>query len=91
MSALLTDDEALVLIDLGKGKDDASYIWVVDRSSAVWNTIDAKSEDLETKIAALRASLDPSSNKPFDAKLAYELYKLILGPVEDASPRSLGF
>ena len=84
VSSLLTDDEALVLIDLGKGKDDASYIWVVDRSSAVWNTIDAKSEDLETKIAALRASLDPSSNKPFDAKLAYELYKLILGPVEDS-------
>ena len=38
---------------------------------------------METQIAALRASLDPSSNKPFDAKLAYELYKLILGPVED--------
>ena len=62
---------------------DASYIWVVDRSGAVWNTIDAKSEELETKIAALRASLDPSANKPFDAKLAYELYKLILGPVEN--------
>ena len=84
VSSLLTDDEALVLIDLGKGKEDDSYIWVVDRSSAVWNTIDAKSEDLETKIAALRASLDPSSYKPFDAKLAYELYKLILGPVEDS-------
>ena len=67
-----------------RAKRDKSYIWVVDRSSAVWNTIDAKSEDLETKIAALRASLDPSSNKPFDAKLAYELYKLILGPVEDS-------
>jgi tetratricopeptide (TPR) repeat protein len=83
VSSLLTDDEALVLIDLGKGKEDESYIWVVDRSSAFWSAIDAKSEDLETKIAALRASLDPSSNKPFDAKLAYELYKLILGPVED--------
>jgi CHAT domain-containing protein len=83
VSSLLTDDEALVLIDLGKGKGDPSYIWVVDRSNAVWKTIDAKSEDLATKIAALRASLDPSSNKPFDARLAYELYKLILGPVED--------
>jgi CHAT domain-containing protein len=83
VSSLLTDGEALVLIDLGKLKTEASYVWVVDRSGAVWNTIDAKSEDLEAKIAALRASLDPSSNKPFDAKLAYELYKLILGPVED--------
>jgi CHAT domain-containing protein/Tfp pilus assembly protein PilF len=83
VSSLLTDDEALVLIDLGKGKGGASYIWVVDRSGAVWTTIDAKSEDLATKIAALRASLDPSSNRPFDAKLAYEVYKLILGPVED--------
>ena len=89
VSSLLTDDEALVLFDLGKrnilGKQniDASYIWVIDRSHAVWNTIDAKSEDLATKIAAVRASLDPSSGKPFDAKLAYELYKLILGPVED--------
>jgi CHAT domain-containing protein len=83
VSSLLTDDEALVLIDLGKGKS-ASYVWVVDRSGAVWNTIDAKSEDLETKIAALRASLDPGSSKPFDAKLAYELYKLILGPLEDS-------
>jgi CHAT domain-containing protein len=87
VSSLLTDDEALVLIDLGKRKDDVSYIWVVDRSSAVWNTVDAKSEDLETKIAALRASLDPGSNKPFDAKLAYELYKLILGPIEDSIAR----
>jgi CHAT domain-containing protein len=83
VSALLIDDEALVLIDLGKVKNEASYVWVVDRSGASWNTIDAKSEDLEAKIAALRASLDPSANKPFDAKLAYELYKLILGPVED--------
>jgi CHAT domain-containing protein len=84
VSALLTDDEALVLIDLGKRKADASYIWVVDRSAAVWNTIDAKSEELENKIAALRASLDSSANKPFDAQLAYELYKLILGPIEDS-------
>jgi CHAT domain-containing protein len=83
VSSLLTDGEALVLIDLGKRKTEASYIWVVDRSRTLWNTIDAKSEDLEAKIAALRASLDPSSNKPFDAKLANELYKLILGPVED--------
>jgi CHAT domain-containing protein len=82
VSSLLTEDEALVLVDLGKGKDDASYVWVVDRTGAVWNTIDAKSEDLKAKIVALRASLDPSSSKPFDAKLAYELYKLILGPVE---------
>ncbi|HSR77339.1 MAG TPA: CHAT domain-containing tetratricopeptide repeat protein [Xanthobacteraceae bacterium] len=84
VSSLLTDDEALVLIDLGKGKGDASYIWVVDRSGAVWKTIDAKSEDLATKITVLRASLDPSSNKPFDVKLAYELYELILGPVENS-------
>jgi CHAT domain-containing protein len=84
VSSLLTDDEALVLFDLGKRNIDASYIWVIDRSHAVWNTIDAKSEDLAMKIAALRASLDPSSNKPFDAELAYELYKLILGPVEDS-------
>jgi CHAT domain-containing protein len=83
VSALLTDDEALVLIDLGKRNIDDNYIWVVDRSGAVWNTIDAKSEQLENKIAALRASLDPSSDKSFDAQLAYELYKLILGPVED--------
>jgi tetratricopeptide (TPR) repeat protein len=83
VSALLTDDEALILVDLGKRKADASYIWAVDRSGAVWNTIDAKPEDLEIKIAALRASLDPNSNKPFDAKLSYELYKLVLGPVED--------
>lgn len=46
VSSLLADDEALVLVDLGKGKEDASYIWVVDRPGAVWNTIDAKSEDL---------------------------------------------
>lgn len=83
MSSLLSDDEALVLIDLGKGWDQAHYIWVVDRSGAVWKTIDAKSGDLEKKIAGLRASLDPDSSRRFDAKLAYELYKLILGPIED--------
>jgi CHAT domain-containing protein len=84
VSSLLADDEALVLIDLGKTKAEASYVWVVDRSNAAWNTIDAKSEDLTAKIAALRASLDPSSSKPFDAKLSHELYKLILGPVESS-------
>ena len=83
VSALLADDEALVLIDLGKQKIDASYVWVVDRSSAVWKTVDAKSDDLERKIATLRGSLDTSSYRPFDSKLAYELYKVILGPVED--------
>jgi CHAT domain-containing protein/Flp pilus assembly protein TadD len=83
VSSLLSDDEALVLIDLGKGKNQASYIWVVDRSGAVWNPINAKSEELDEQIAALRASLDPDSSKPFDAKLAYKLYKLIIGPVED--------
>jgi CHAT domain-containing protein/tetratricopeptide (TPR) repeat protein len=87
VSSLLTNDEALVLIDLGKGngagKDGHSYIWVVDRSSAVWKTIDIKPEELATKIAALRASLEPGSNQPFDAKLAYELYRLILGPIDD--------
>ena len=91
VSSLLTDDEALVLFDLGKRTNiDASYIWVIDRSHAVWNTIDAKSEDWQTKIAALRASLDPSSNKPFDAELAYELYKLILAQLRISSPKSLG-
>jgi CHAT domain-containing protein/tetratricopeptide (TPR) repeat protein len=84
VSSLLADDEALVLIDLAERRNDASYVWVVDRSQAAWNTIDAKFEDLQTKIAALRASLDPSSNKPFDAKLSYELYKLIFGPIEDS-------
>jgi hypothetical protein len=33
VSGLLTDEEALVLIDLGKRKVDASYIWVVAESS----------------------------------------------------------
>ena len=82
-ASLLASDEVLVLIDLGKGKDDISYIWAVDQSSAIWTNIDVKSEDFSAKIATLRASLDPSSSKPFEADLAFELYKLILGPVAD--------
>jgi hypothetical protein len=62
VSSLLHEDEALVLIDLGKGKGEG-YVWVVDRSGAV-NTIDAKFEDLTTKIAAPRASFEPSTRLP---------------------------
>jgi CHAT domain-containing protein/Tfp pilus assembly protein PilF len=75
--ALLSDDEAIVVIDIG----DLSYAWVITKTSADWTDIPASSKILNDQVAMLRQSLTNEVDKPFDAALAYRIYQETLDPV----------
>ena len=75
--ALLSDDEAVVVIDIG----DKSYAWVITKTSADWTDIPARSKTLIDQVAMLRQSLTFTIDKPFDAALAYRIYQETLGPI----------
>ena len=75
---LLDDDEALVAFDL----DKTSYVWVITRNRAEWKALSVGAEDVSKAVAKLRVGLDPESPKPFDRNVAYQLYRQVLGPIE---------
>ena len=75
---LLADDEALVTIDL----DKEGYVWVITKDRAEWKELTVNAEDVSKAVESLRTGLDPDSLKPFNATLAYQLYKEALGPIE---------
>ena len=77
--ALLADDEALVTIDL----DVTSYVWVITKDRAEWKELLVSAENVSKAVGTLRAGLNPNSPKPFDRNLAYQLYRHILGPIEE--------
>lgn len=83
--ALLRDDEAVVSFYFGR---DNSFVWAASKTGPVaFATIVESSGEIDTKIAKLREALEPqaamiSDIPPFDAALAYELYSLLLKPVE---------
>ena len=79
--ALLADDEALVTIDL----DKKSYVWVITKDRAEWKELAINAEDVSKLVETLRAGLDPGSPKPksFDRSAAYQLYRQVLGPIEE--------
>jgi CHAT domain-containing protein len=93
--ALLGRDEALVTILVGAGK---SYVWALTREKAQWAEINAGSKTLADDVTALRQTLDPLAQQDaegapgsrpgvrpgFDLQRAHALYRLVLGPVEDA-------
>jgi CHAT domain-containing protein/Flp pilus assembly protein TadD len=76
--ALLTDDEALVAIDL----DLKSHVWVITKDRAEWKTLTVSAQDVSKEIETLRTGLDPNAPKPFDRGLAYQLYRQLLEPIE---------
>jgi CHAT domain-containing protein/Flp pilus assembly protein TadD len=78
--ALLNDDEAVVVIDIG----DKSYAWVVTKTSADWTEIPTSSKTLNDQIATMRQSLTFKVDKPFDARLAYQIYQQTLGPIANS-------
>jgi hypothetical protein len=67
---------------------NGSFVWAVPRTGPVaFAAIKASSGDIESKIRKLREALEPqaamiSDIPPFDLKLAYEIYSLLLKPVE---------
>ena len=83
IQSLLDNDEALVVIDL----DRYSYVWVVTKDHADWKAILIPAEQASKTIETLRAALNPNSRTPFDRALAYQLYRQVLGPIEEIISR----
>lgn len=91
IKATLADDEAMLSFYFGR---NASFIWAIPKAGPVaFAAIPATSADVETKVRILRAALEPqaamiSDIPPFDLKLGYELYSLLLKPVESGWKRA---
>ena len=87
IKATLRPGEALLSFYFGQ---DASFVWAVPKEGAVaFAAVPATAVDLEAKVHRLRRALEPqitmvSEIPPFDMALAYELYGMLLKPVEAA-------
>jgi len=85
IKATLADGEAMLSFYFGQS---GSFVWAVPKTGpVVFAAIKARSGDIESKIRKLREALEPqaamiSDIPPFDLKLAYEVYSLLLKPVE---------
>lgn len=85
IKAILTSGEAMLSFYFGR---EASFVWAVPKDGPVaFAEIKATSGDIETKVRKLREALEPqaamiSDIPPFDVQLGYELYSLLLQPVE---------
>ncbi len=85
IKATLKPDEALLSFYLGR---DASFVWAVPKEGKVaFGVIPASAGDIATRIQHLRKALEPeaalvSDIPPFDVAAGYELYSLLLKPVE---------
>jgi CHAT domain-containing protein len=83
--ATLSDNEAMLSFYFGQ---NGSFVWAVPKTGPVaFAAVNARIGDIETKIRKLREALEPqaamiSDIPPFDLKLGYELYGLLLKPVE---------
>lgn len=81
----LTDGESLLSFYFGRTK---SFVWAVPKDGPVaFAAIPATSGEIQTKVNKLREALEPqvamiSDIPPFDLSLAYELYSMLLKPVE---------
>jgi CHAT domain-containing protein len=85
IKATLADGEAMLSFYFGQG---SSFVWAVPKNGpVVFATIKATSGEIESKVRKLREALEPqaamiSDIPAFDLKLGYELYSLLLQPVE---------
>ena len=87
IKATLRPGEVLLSFYFGQ---DASFVWAVPKDGAVaFASVPLKAIDLAAKVHRLRQALEPdftlvSEIPAFDLTLAYELYGLLLKPVEAA-------
>ena len=85
IKATLRPGEAVLSFYFGQ---DASYVWAVPKDGTVaFAAVAATAIELEAKVRRLRQALEPQvatidELPPFDLTLAYELYTLLLKPVE---------
>jgi CHAT domain-containing protein len=85
VKAILHTDESLVSFYLGH---DQSFVWAIPKHGPLrFAVIPLSAAEIATKVAKLREALEPqaamiSDIPPFDLKLGYELYSLLLRPVE---------
>jgi CHAT domain-containing protein len=83
--AALKSDEALLSFYFGR---ESSFVWAVPKEGRVaFAAIHATYGDIGSKVQALRKALEPdaaliSDIPPFDLALGYDLYSLLLKPVE---------
>jgi CHAT domain-containing protein len=83
----LRPGEALLSYYFGQ---NASFVWAVPKDGEVaFASVPATAVELEAKVRQLRQALEPqvsmvSEIPPFDVALGYELYTLLLQPVEAA-------
>jgi CHAT domain-containing protein len=80
IQALLGDDEALVVVNLGEKK---SYVWAITRDAADWKELAVTAADVSKQVVVLRDLLNFHNANPFETQTSYELYREILAPVED--------
>jgi CHAT domain-containing protein len=85
INTTLVEGEALLSFYFGQG---GSFVWAIPKNGPVaFAAINATSGDIESKVRKLREALEPqaamiSDIPEFDLKLAYELYSILLKPVE---------
>jgi CHAT domain-containing protein len=81
----LRQKEALLSFYFGR---DASFVWAVPKDGPIaFAPISAGAGEIESKVRKLREALEPkaamiSDIPPYDLALAYEIYSLLLKPVE---------
>ena len=61
----------------------SSYVWVIAKDRVEWKRLSVTAEDVSKSVESLRIDLNPDAPKPFDRKLAYQLYQQLLGPIEE--------
>jgi CHAT domain-containing protein len=86
----LETDEAIILLDFD---EQGSYAWYVDDKEGYWTILNVTLADLSSKVKAIRSALTFSNAEPFNVKLAHQIFKDVLGPLESriASKKRLSF
>ena len=83
--AALRPGEALIATYVG---EDRTYVWAIpEQGSVAFAAADIGREDLADTVALLRSALEPNAQTlgdipDFDVAAAYDLYELLLKPVE---------
>jgi CHAT domain-containing protein/tetratricopeptide (TPR) repeat protein len=78
IQALLTADEALVIVDVEAKK---GYVWAITKTAAEWNELALTQAEVSKRVSSLRRLID--FDRPFDTQASFELYQTVLAPIED--------